>query len=153
LLIFKVCQALDEANVVYAVVGGFAVALHGAVRGTVDIDIAIQWNMKNLQKVESALKMLGLVSRLPVNAESIFEKRGEFIKEKNLIAWNFYNPKKPSEQVDLIISYDLSGRSIVEIDTSAGNIKVLSRHDLIEMKRESGRPQDLEDIQALEQIE
>ena len=153
LFIFKICQALQEADVVYAVVGGFAVALHGAVRGTIDIDIAIQWNMQNLQRTELALKKIGLVSQLPISAQIIFEKRHEYINERNLIAWNFYNPKKLSEQIVLIITYDLTGRRVEEIETPLGKVKVLSRKDLIEMKRASARPQDLEDIQALEQLE
>ena len=33
-----------------------------------------------------------------------------------------------------------------------GPLQVLSRGDLIEMKRASGRPQDLEDVRALEQL-
>ena len=38
----RICTALREAGVRYAVVGGYAVALHGAVRGTVDIDVAVR---------------------------------------------------------------------------------------------------------------
>ena len=35
----KVCAALAQAKLRFAIVGGHAVALHGAVRGTVDIDL------------------------------------------------------------------------------------------------------------------
>jgi hypothetical protein len=105
LFINKVCGALTVRRVRYALVGGHAVSLHGAVRGTVDIDIAINWNLRSLQNAEKALDEIGLVSRLPVTAENVFEFRDEYIENRNLIAWNFYNPENLTEQVDIIISY------------------------------------------------
>lgn len=151
MFIYKVCEALKEAVIPYAIVGGYAVALHGALRGTVDIDIVIKWSLKNLQNVEKALKDLGLVSRLPLDADSVFHFRQEYIQNRNLIAWNFYDPKNPINQVDLIINYDLKKGHIKTIKTEQGEITILSRRDLIEMKKASGRPQDLEDIKALEE--
>ncbi len=63
LFINKVCGALAARRVRYALVGGHAVSLHGAVRGTVDIDFAINWNLRSLQNAEKALDEIGLVSR------------------------------------------------------------------------------------------
>ncbi len=152
MFIIKVCQALEDAHVPYAVVGGYAVALHGAVRGTVDVDIVINWTLKNLQRAESTLKALGLVSRLPIDATCIYDSKTDFIEKRNLIAWNFYNPSNPLEQVDLIITYDLQNHKADLIQTALGKIQVLSRKDLIAMKKASGRPQDLEDIRALSEL-
>jgi hypothetical protein len=150
MFINKVCSALQSAGIPYAVVGGYAVALHGAVRGTVDVDIAIRWTLENLKKAEKALYSLGLVSKIPVNAENVFHFRDEYIQNRNLIGWNFYNPKNPANQVDIIITYDLGNKHVESIKTHSGIIRVLSREDLIRMKKASGRPQDLEDSQALE---
>lgn len=152
MFILTVCQALEKANVLYAVVGGYAVALHGAVRGTVDVDIAINWNLENLQNAEKALSGLGLVSRLPINSKNVFDFRQEYIENRNLKAWNFYNPSNPMHQVDLIISYDLTEKNIDRVQIPDGSIKILSKGDLIRMKKESGRPQDIEDINALENL-
>ncbi|TDJ35665.1 MAG: hypothetical protein E2O56_00795, partial [Gammaproteobacteria bacterium] len=88
----RLCQGLDRAGLRYAIVGGHAVALHGAVRGTVDIDIALLWNLKTLRGAEQALTELGLVSRLPISAGDVFRFRDEYIENRNLIAWNFHNP-------------------------------------------------------------
>ncbi len=152
LFINKVCGALAARRVRYALVGGHAVSLHGAVRGTVDIDIAINWNLRSLQNAEKALDEIGLVSRLPVTAENVFEFRYEYIENRNLIAWNFYNPENLTEQVNIIISYDLKGRRRQRLNTSEGPIYVLDITELIEMKRASGRPQDLSDVDALEKL-
>lgn len=148
----RVCAALRAARVRYALVGGHAVALHGAVRGTVDVDIALAWQLGTLRRAERAITELELVSRLPVSANDIFRFRDEYVEKRNLIAWNFYNPVNPAEQLDIIITYDLKGRRTKRIETAYGPVSVLGRLDLIEMKRSSGRPQDLEDVRALERL-
>ncbi len=148
----RICASLSRAGVRYAIVGGHAMALHGAVRGTVDIDIAIAWNRKTLRATENALHEVGLVSRLPVTADDIFDFRKEYIENRNLIAWNFYNPNDLSEQVDIDITYDLKGKRTKRIQLSTGPVQVLALKELIKMKRKSARPQDIEDVHALERL-
>ena len=148
----RVCLVLETNNVPYAVVGGHAVALHGAVRGTVDIDYVIRWSLKNLVNVEEALNSIGLQSRLPIGADDIYHYRDEYIKNRNLLAWTFYNPSDLSEQVDVLINYDLTGKKTQSFQLSNQQVRVLSKRDLIDMKVASGRPQDLEDVAALERL-
>lgn len=152
MFVHDICTTLDNAKIPYAIVGGYAVALHGAIRGTIDIDIVIHWTLKNLEKVENALKEIGLVSLLPIDSNSLFHFRDEYIQKRHLIAWNFYDPNNPINQVDIIINYDLKNARIKTINTYSGKVKVLSRNDLIAMKKASGRPQDLEDVKALESL-
>lgn len=150
MFIHDICSALDKAEVPYAIVGGYAVALHGAVRGTVDVDVVIRWSLKYLQDTENAFKEIGLVSLIPVTAETLFHFREEYIQHRNLIAWNFYDPSNPLNQVDIIINYNLKSISNTKaVKTPQGTIRILSLNDLIKMKKTSGRPQDLEDINAL----
>ncbi len=148
----RVGNALSGAGVRYAVVGGYAVALHGAVRGTVDVDIIVTWDLRSLQEAVRALTGLGMVSRLPVSADEVFRFRDEYVRNRNLIAWNFYNPRDLTEQVDIIITENLKGKKAVRMNTADGPIRVLSRPDLIAMKRASGRPQDIDDVDALERL-
>ncbi len=150
MFIHDVCKSLDKAKIPYAIVGGYAVALHGALRGTIDIDIVINWTLKNLENAEKTLKNLGLTSLLPIDSNNLFHFKDEYIQNRNMIAWNFYDSKNPINQVDIIINYDLKNAEIKTIKTTLGKIKILSRKDLIVMKKASGRPQDLEDIKALE---
>ena len=153
IFINKVCNALAQQNVRYAVVGGYAVALHGAVRGTMDIDIAINWDLSTLRKTEKVLKEMGLVSRLPICANDVFQFRDEYITNRNLVAWNFYNPEDASQLIDIIITYDLKDKGRQRLHTAAGPIHVLQLNELIRMKRKSGRPQDIEDADALEKLQ
>ncbi len=152
MLLAKICRALEDQGIPYALVGGHAVALHGAVRGTVDIDLVIEWERTNLERAVAVLATLGLRSSLPVTVAEIFANRDRYLLERNLIAWNFVNFDNPLEQVDLLIGFDLTGHAVNRIKTGFGEVRVLAKEELIRMKRQSGRPQDLEDIRALESL-
>ena len=148
----KICAEFNKNKQPYALVGGHAVALHGAVRGTIDVNFVIQWSKKTLIKTENTLKSMGLISRLPIDANDVFSFRNEYIEKRNLISWNFYNPENLMEQVDIIINYDFKEHTIKNIKVGATIIPLLNIDELIKMKLESGREQDLSDVEALQQI-
>ena len=152
MFIYRLARALDDHRVSYAIVGGYAVALQGAVRGTVDVDIAIRISKKDFLAVEEALKSMQLESRLPIDAAEVFEFREEYIRKRNLIAWSFFNPKKPIEVVDVLLTQDVSRMKVDRIPSGAVTLNVASIDDLIRMKSEAGRPQDLADIEALKNL-
>ena len=152
MFIYRLIEALEKGKVDYAIAGGYAVALHGAVRGTVDIDIVLRFTKKNIFAAEAALRDVGLQSRLPLKADEVFDFREEYIKHKNLLAWNFINISNPTESVDIILTDDLKKMKIRNIRSGNMTLRVISIEDLIKMKQKSGRPQDLEDIKALRSL-
>ncbi|VAX31136.1 hypothetical protein MNBD_NITROSPIRAE01-1055 [hydrothermal vent metagenome] len=152
MFLLQVVNSLEKQRVRYALVGGHAVALHGAVRGTIDLDFVIQLDEKSFKSAEQALLDIGLKSHLPVTAENIFQFREEYIKNKNLIAWSFVNPNHPIEIVDIIITEDLKKMKTVTKKIAGKNIHLASIPDLITMKLKSNRAQDREDIKALEKL-
>lgn len=150
--IFSVLDALEKSRVRYALVGGYAVALHGAVRGTVDLDIILEISEESFVAAERTLLKLGLQSRLPVSGSEVFRYRKEYREKRNLIAWSFWDAQDPTRVVDVIITEDLKGKPVKTITVKGHKIRILGVEALIEMKRASGRPQDLEDIRALKEI-
>ena len=152
MFIVNVAKALDAHRVKYALVGGYAVALHGAVRGTVDVDIAIGLSRAAFLKTEAALRSIGLVPRLPVTAKEVFDFREEYIRNRHLIAWSFVNPQRLIEVVDVIITEDAAELDTVKKNIAGTTIRVASIDSLIVIKRKSARPQDLEDVKALEKL-
>lgn len=152
MFIKRVIRALSDADVPHALVGGYALALHGAVRGTVDIDLVIALDAVVFRRCEAALKGIGLVPRLPVTAGEVFGFREEYIRRRNLVAWSFHNPANPLEVVDIVITEDARKLESVEIKAFDMTLRVASIPALIVMKRKAGRPQDLEDIRALERL-
>lgn len=152
MFIYRVIEALEKRKVDYAIAGGYAVALHGAVRGTVDIDIVLRFTKKNLLAAEAALRDVGLQSRLPVKGDEVFDFREEYIKNRNLLAWNFINISNPTESVDIILTDDLRNLKTKIIRSGEKTLRVISIDDLIKMKAKSNRGQDLEDIKALRSL-
>src|SRR2546425_10258488 len=152
MLLLRVARAFDRARVPYALVGGYAVALHGAVRGTVDVDLVIRLQEADFRRTGKALNTLGLQSRLPVTVSEVFRFREEYVRNRNLLAWTFVNPSRPSEIVDVILTEDLAGMEVKKLTIQNQIVRVASIADLIRMKQGSGRPQDREDVKALKRL-
>jgi predicted nucleotidyltransferase len=152
MFIQNVIRALEKHRIKYALVGGYAVALHGVVRGTVDVDIVIALTKASLESAESALGKIGLQSRLPVTAADVYQFRKEYIENRNLAVWSFINPDNPIEVVDILITEDVKNLKTVAKQAFGIKIKVATIPDLIKLKKKSGRPQDIEDIRALEKL-
>ena len=148
----RLLDSFDRFQVEYSLVGGYAVALHGAPRGTVDIDCVIPHHVQQFIAIEKALIELGLKAKIPLTASELFVSRLNLIAQKNLIAWSFVNPSNPIECVDVLISYDLNALESVDFKYGQRVIKVVALDQLIAMKKQSARPQDLEDVRALEVI-
>lgn len=131
------------------VVGGYAVNFHGYSRNTVDIDLVIKLTLSNLKKIEKLLGQMNMVSRLPIDAISIYNFKDEYIKNRNLIAWNFYNKDNPTDQIDILITHDVSDFKSEKFRVKELEVKVITKDDLIKMKKKSGRDKDLLDIREL----
>ncbi len=152
MFLISLIEALGAHRVPYALVGGYAVNLHGVVRGTLDVDLALRFKERDFVAAEGALESLGLRPRLPVTAADVFRFREEYIANRNMTAWSFMNPSNPTELVDVILTHDLAQMRVVRKRLRDATVRIASIDDLIAMKRESGRPQDLIDIEALEKI-
>jgi hypothetical protein len=152
MFILKLINHLDQHKVKYAICGGYAVALHGAVRGTVDIDLVISLNLEQISSAELALQKMGLFSRIPVTAKEIFQFRFEYMQKKNLFAWSFVNPKNPVEVVDILLTFDLSDLKREKVNYVGKDIWILDKKSLIKTKENTGRKQDQLDIDSLKKL-
>jgi hypothetical protein len=54
----RICRALDEAGARYVLIGGFAVILHGGLRTTKDIDLLVDPEPGNVERLKRALSVL-----------------------------------------------------------------------------------------------
>jgi hypothetical protein len=149
MFLLRVADALDAADVPYALAGAYASALHGVVRGTVDIDLVLRFELDDFQRAEAAFGSIGLTPRLPVTAEDVFHFREEYVSRRNLVAWTFVNPADSSEIVKVILTHDLSALHTKRVDVQGRALGIVAIDDLIRMKEAAGRPQDLEDARAL----
>jgi predicted nucleotidyltransferase len=145
----ELVNILKKDKINYMIVGGYAVNFHGYSRNTVDIDLIIKFTLSNLKKLEASLNSMGLVSRLPIDAVSVYKFRDEYIKNRNLLAWNFYSKENPTDQIDILINHDVSDFKSEKFRVGKLELKVITKEDLIKMKKASGREKDLLDIKEL----
>ncbi|MBL7669968.1 MAG: hypothetical protein JNM39_05745 [Bdellovibrionaceae bacterium] len=152
MFLLKVASLLNKRKIPYAIAGGYAMALHGIVRATMDVDLVLNLKKDDFIKFSEAMKEISLLSRLPVLPAQVIDFRKEYIKQRNLIAWSFVNYKDPSEVVDVLIVEDLAKIKTIKMTVGDIKISVVSLKDLVRMKENSGRAQDLLDLENLKKL-
>jgi len=154
----SVLNALNAAGVRYLVVGGVAVVLHGHLRTTADLDLVVDLEEENVTRAVQALTRLGFKPRAPVPAAQLADdhiRRG-WVEHRGMTVFSLWNARMPGFEVDIFAEspFDFTaaaGRAVrAMLDTTEA--PVASLDDLIALKRAAGRPQDLQDIAALEEI-
>lgn len=134
-------QSLNENDVRYLVVGGYAVAFHGHPRYTKDIDIWIDLDEQNARKVVKALVDFGF-SSLNLNP-------ADFLEPDNVIQLGY-----PPRRIDLLIGlegadFDECYSKRLEEEMEGIRVCFVDRENLARLKRAAGRPQDLADLDNL----
>ncbi len=131
----------NEQKVEYLIVGAYALAFHGAPRYTGDIDLLVNPDASNAQRIMSALDKFGFGS-------------------VGLEASDFESPNKviqlgvPPVRVDMVTS--ITGVSWEEafagrVEGKYGDVLVhyIGREAFISNKKALGRKKDLADLEAL----
>lgn len=142
--LFAIVRALDAARVPFAVCGGLAVTLHGAVRSTKDIDLLVP--ERSLEAALSAVAREGFT--LPAEpmlfgAGTPEERRVQRVSKtigRHLLTLDLLAVTPVFEDV-------WQDRTIVA--SLGASIPVVSLRGLAKMKRLAGRKQDLADIETL----
>ncbi len=151
-------KQLEQHHVRYLLVGGLAMNLHGVPRMTMDIDIILLLDDRNLDAFVEAAKAMKLTPAIPVALEDILDadKRQQWTDEKNLIAFPLLSEDGHTPTLDVVLSHNL------DMDTALKNatkkrlgdttVPVASINDMIKLKQLAGRKQDLSDIEQLQRI-
>ena len=75
----QMLAALYESGVQFVLIGGMAAVLHGDVGVTVDLDVVPERNADNLERLASALRILGPRIRAPEVPDGLeFDCSGAF---------------------------------------------------------------------------
>lgn len=153
-----ILAALEEAGVRYVVAGGVAVVLHGHLRFTADLDLVLALQRDNVLAALAALQRLGYRPRAPVALEQFADQevRARWTRDKDMKVFSLWSDAFPGTDVDLFAQepipfVELVGRA-KPAPLAKTVVAIASIPDLIRMKRDAGRPQDLADIAALEAI-
>ncbi len=147
----------NDKGLDYVVIGGVALVMHGVVRLTADLDLMVSLDRDNLGKLLAAMAELGYRPRIPEPPEALLDpdRRKFWQEEKNMEVFSFYSPDQPLALLDIMIhepiSYQRLKSNAVLMAVGTSLVPVASIADMIELKKISGRTQDLEDIKALEE--
>lgn len=134
-------RLLNQHEVTYLVVGGYAMAFHGRPRYTGDMDIWINISEDNASKMVVVLKEFGF--------GSLKFSESDFLKE-NIINQIGYPPLR----IDILTSVDGIGfeeayRYKQKIQIDELEVPFIGLNQLIQNKEASGRKKDLADIDSL----
>lgn len=133
---------LNQNQVRYLLIGGYAVGLHGHPRYTKDLDIWVEASQENAEKVIKAIGAFGFTS-LELQSED-FLKPGMFVQ----IGY-------PPVRIDLLtkpagVEFAECFENRQEVEVDGIRVPLISLEDLRKNKRASGRNQDLADLEKLE---
>ena len=136
--------ALNRRQLAYAVCGGWAMTIHGCPRATIDIDVMVRG--EDLAEVWRLAEDLGYsVEGLPLHFHdgAIDIRRISKIDAETKVLFT----------IDFLLVTEATQpiwRNRENVEWEHGAISTVSREGLIQLKKLSGRLQDLADIERLE---
>lgn len=139
--------ALSESGARFLVVGAHAMAVHGVPRGTQDLDIWIDPERDNAERVWRGLAAFGApLEDLGITREDL--SRPGIVIQLGL----------PPNRIDLLTSisgvpeFEAAWAERVEHGFGGRRVPFIGRATLIRNKRESGRRKDLADLEAIGEL-
>jgi len=137
-------SALSEEGVRFLVVGAYAMAAHGYVRATSDLDIWVEPAPDNAQAVMRALQRFGA----PMHDISVRE-----LEQSDTVLQIGVAPLRIDIMTGVAgLEFSEAYRNAVETQIDRITVRLLSLNDLIRNKRASGRTRDTADAEALESL-
>jgi predicted nucleotidyltransferase len=151
----EIFKALADSHAEYVVVGGFAVIIHGHLRGTRDLDLIINLQPEKCLSTLLALSAIGLQPRLPVSLEDFADqkKREDWYLNRNMLVFQLWDSKNPERSVDIFVHEPINFEELYndsvlkKIDDIP--IRIASIKHLIQLKSVANRRRDIDDIEAL----
>jgi len=134
---------LNSHGVDYIIVGGYALAFHGAPRYTGDLDIFVRPDPDNAQRIMAALEAFGF-GEVGLSGD-------DFVKPDQVIQLGV-----APVRVDLItgltgVSWEEAFSRRIIADYDEVRVPLIGRDQLIANKQALGRNKDLADIEAMKQ--
>lgn len=139
----QLARYLEEAGADYAIIGGYALAAHGLVRFTEDVDVLVNPASANSRRWIVAL------SRLPDGAARELEASPDVFAEQERYAIRI------NDEITVDVLPSAAGHSwdelkhhVTELDIDGVRVKVLDLEGLLKTK-EVPRPKDQADAEAI----
>ena len=137
----ELLRTFNEHEVRYLIVGGYAVMKYTEPRFTKDLDIWVEASPENSKRVFEALRAFGA----PL----------EGLTEEHFAEAGFYQMGRPPVRVDILmeiegVDFRTAWNNKMEANFDGVTARFIGLTELILNKRSAGRPQDLIDLENLE---
>ena len=140
-------QALNNAEVKYVLIGGYAVIIHGYQRTTGDMDIFVECTKENYSQIKKAFHLF----QMPLFGMT----EDKFLDSEK---YDVFEYGKPPISIDIITKIkgitfnDAYATAQLHLIGDHLTVRVIHVNALIQAKKASGRPKDLDDIEHLEEM-
>ncbi len=138
----KLLRSLKENRAIFVIIGATALPVYGYARATLDIDLFVKPDPRNIERVMKALEEFGydLMSLTP----------DDFLKNKILIRQ--YTVEADIHPFVKGISFDDVWKNKIKAKFGKTEVYFPSLDDMIKMKKAAGRAIDKEDLKYLRRI-
>src|SRR3954453_10035766 len=144
----QLIAALNAADVAYVIVGGIAVAAHGVVRATGDLDIVPDGRPENLDRLAGTLSELG--AEHPIDGKLT---GAALARPVSFTLRTRHGDVQVLNRMPSVPPYAHLRANAIRLRLAPGTIAtVCSLTDLRAMKLASGRPRDLADLAELDEL-
>jgi hypothetical protein len=144
----RIVAALNANDVAYVIVGGLAVAAHGVIRATRDVDLVPEPSTENLDRLAATLVDLGAEHPVDGTLSGPALARPVSFKLRTR-----FGDTQVLNRMPAIPAYAKLRAAAIRVDIGNGAIAVVcSLADLRAMKVASGRPRDLVDVAELDDL-
>jgi hypothetical protein len=145
-----VLEGLINAEIKFILVGGLAAVVQGAPVTTMDVDIVHQRSSENIVRLLSFLKSIGAVHRRP--DEKIIEPTEQDLSgEGHALYATRFGPLDVLAVIEQGKTYEKLIDYTVDVKFRGYSIKVLDLEMMIELKRTSKHPKDIQKLPVLEE--
>ena len=143
-------RRLHEHDVDYVLFGALAMVFYGYVRNTEDLDIAIDPEPDNLDRVTEWLRSIDAMLKLNPSRPFGARERWSMQKGSNATVVTSLGQVDVVQQLPGMPEWPqlIAEAELYEIEGM--RVRVMNRRTLIELKRLRGSNQDLADIEAIE---
>lgn len=141
---------LNRHEVAFVVIGGVAVAAHGYVRATEDLDIVPEPSAENADRLARALG--GLEGSLPLADGRRFQPAADvsaLARRRNMTLETRHGALDVVQRVSGVPSFRALDERAIESDLLGVPVRICSLEHLRLMKRSRGSLQDLADLERL----
>lgn len=145
----SILQALLEAQVEFILIGGLAAQVHGSPSLTRDVDVCVNLDGENLDRLAAALRGLAAIRRgLPDGVSAPVDARA-------LRAGDVFTLGTRFGDLDVLahpdpgLDFDSLAERSIRAELFGLPIMVASLEDLMSMKRAAGRPKDRIELEIL----